>query len=114
MFWRFVNPTGSNFEALLSREPPPTLDELLDDADVLTECKTQNARLMELLGRDDMVRGLLGWVTKGLEQRPVGAADDDGERQRRQRCVLSLPSLPCALSSPGQGSPTSHALPTQD
>lgn len=87
MFWRFVNPTGSNFEALLSRDPPPLLEDLLDDGDLLTECKTQNAKLMEFLGQPDMVRGLFGWVTKGLEPR-LPADDTDAERQRRQRCVF--------------------------
>lgn len=88
MFWRFVNPTGSNFEALLTRDPPPLLEDLLDDGDLLTECKTQNAKLMEVLGRPDMVRGLFGWVTKGLEPRSP-SDDTDTERQRRQRCEIS-------------------------
>lgn len=92
MFWRYVNPNGSNFEALLMRDPPPTLEDLLDDTDLLTECKTQNAKLMEVLGRPDMVRGLFQWVTRGLEPRS-GTDDTDMERTRRQRCVL-----PCSCS----------------
>ena len=45
MFWKFA--TTSNVDNLLDREDI-TLVELLDDDDVLQECKGQNNKLIEL------------------------------------------------------------------
>ena len=45
MFWKFA--TTSNVDNLLEREDI-TLVELLDDDDVLQECKGQNSKLIEL------------------------------------------------------------------
>ncbi|CDZ96509.1 SAP family cell cycle dependent phosphatase-associated protein [Phaffia rhodozyma] len=84
-FWRFVNQTGSNFEALLTREPPPTLEELLEDTELLTECKTQNAKLIEILGREDHVKGLLGWVTKNMDPLEDRVGESEEEEKRRQK-----------------------------
>lgn len=84
-FWRFVNQTGSNFEALLSREPPPMLEELLEDTELLTECKTQNAKLMEFLGREENVKGLFGWVTKNMDPLEERVNESDEDEKRRSK-----------------------------
>jgi SIT4-associating protein SAP185/190 len=84
-FWRFVNNGGSNFEALLSRDPPPTLEDLLDDDELLTECKTQNSKLIDFLGRPESVKSLLGWVVKGLETGETRGRETEEEKKRRSR-----------------------------
>lgn len=43
MFWKFDLITSSHLEALLDKEDV-TLSELLDEDDVLQECKAQNRR----------------------------------------------------------------------
>lgn len=43
MFWKFDLHTSSHLEALLDREDV-TLTELMDEEDVLQECKAQNRR----------------------------------------------------------------------
>lgn len=43
MFWKFDLITSSHLEALLDKENV-TLSELLDEDDVLQECKAQNRR----------------------------------------------------------------------
>jgi hypothetical protein len=42
MLWRFSFATTSSLDTLLSRETPPTLEEVMDEQDVLAECKAQN------------------------------------------------------------------------
>jgi hypothetical protein len=42
MLWRFSFATTSSLDNLLSRETPPTLEEVMDEQDVLAECKAQN------------------------------------------------------------------------
>ena len=85
MFWRFVNNNGSNFEALLTRDPPPSLEELLDDDELLTECKTQNGKLVEFLGRPEAVRALMGWVVVGLKTAEERGNETEEEKKRRIR-----------------------------
>lgn len=46
MFWKFA-PTTSNIDSMLEREDV-TLRELLNEDDVLQECKGQNTKLIEL------------------------------------------------------------------
>ena len=43
MFWKFDLRTSSHLEALLDKEDV-TLTELMDEEDVLQECKAQNRR----------------------------------------------------------------------
>lgn len=43
MFWKFDLNTSSHLETLLDKEDV-TLNELLDEEDVLQECKAQNRR----------------------------------------------------------------------
>lgn len=45
MFWKFDLHTSSHLEALLDKEDV-TLTELMDEEDVLQECKAQNRRFV--------------------------------------------------------------------
>jgi SIT4-associating protein SAP185/190 len=47
MLWRFSFATTSSLDNLLSRETPPTLEEVMDEQDVLAECKAQNNKCVE-------------------------------------------------------------------
>jgi len=42
MLWRFSFAAASTVDALLSRETPPSVEELMDEQDILSECKAQN------------------------------------------------------------------------
>jgi SIT4-associating protein SAP185/190 len=42
MLWRFNFAQTSTLDSLLSREIPPTVEEVMDEQDVLNECKAQN------------------------------------------------------------------------
>ena len=71
-FWRFGGFSASSLETLLASASPPldgnglptlTLEQLLEEDDLLQECKTQNTRLIDYLGRVDVLKRLLGYVT---------------------------------------------------
>lgn len=48
MFWKFDLHTSSHLEALLDKDDT-TLTELMDEEDVLQECKAQNRRCVFFL-----------------------------------------------------------------
>jgi len=57
MFWKF-HLTASGLDTLLAKEGV-TLKEVLDEEDVLQECKTQNSKLIEFLSQDEILPELL-------------------------------------------------------
>jgi len=60
MFWKF-HLDSSGIETLLAKEDV-TLKEVLDDEDILQECKTQNGKLIDFLIKDDILKELLHMV----------------------------------------------------
>jgi len=60
MFWKFTL-ESSGLDTLLAKEDL-TLLEVLDEEDVLQECKTPNEKLLEFLTGDDILRELLHLV----------------------------------------------------
>ncbi|KAM9572333.1 serine/threonine-protein phosphatase 6 regulatory subunit 2 isoform 2-T2 [Salvelinus alpinus] len=71
MFWKFDLHTSSQLEALLEKEDV-TLTELMEEEDVLQECKAQNRRLLVFLSQDTCMQELLHLITTeppaGLEE----------------------------------------------
>ncbi|KAG7522846.1 hypothetical protein JOB18_032161 [Solea senegalensis] len=71
MFWKFDLHTSSHLEALLDKEDV-TLTELMDEEDVLQECKAQNRRLLLFLCQDPCMQELVYMITTeppaGLEE----------------------------------------------
>lgn len=44
MLWKFSFTSGASLESLFTRETPPSVEEVMDEKDVLNECKGQNQR----------------------------------------------------------------------
>uniref|UniRef100_A0A8D0GCQ0 Protein phosphatase 6 regulatory subunit 1 n=1 Tax=Sphenodon punctatus TaxID=8508 RepID=A0A8D0GCQ0_SPHPU len=63
MFWKFDLHTSSHIDALLERENV-TLFELLDEEDVLQECKVVNRKLVEFLVQPQHMEALVTCVTE--------------------------------------------------
>ncbi|KAL2087339.1 hypothetical protein ACEWY4_016167 [Coilia grayii] len=63
MFWKFDLHTTSHMEQLLEREDV-TLHELMEEEDVLQECKAQNRRLLLFLSQDQCMHELVGLITQ--------------------------------------------------
>ena len=51
MFWSMRYATTSNIDTILERESGFTLEELLEEDELLQECKSQNTKLLELCAR---------------------------------------------------------------
>ncbi|XP_041452558.1 serine/threonine-protein phosphatase 6 regulatory subunit 3-like isoform X1 [Lytechinus variegatus] len=62
MFWRFGMPTTSHIDTLLEKEDV-TLTEVLEEDDVLQECKGQNRKLIDFLVRTDVIEELVNLIT---------------------------------------------------
>ncbi|XP_033101963.1 serine/threonine-protein phosphatase 6 regulatory subunit 3-like isoform X3 [Anneissia japonica] len=67
MFWKFEVHSTSHVDTLLEKEHV-TLAELLDEDDVLQECKAQNRKLIEFLTRTDIMQEMLSMVTEEPEE----------------------------------------------
>ncbi|WWD19174.1 hypothetical protein CI109_103632 [Kwoniella shandongensis] len=79
MLWRFSFASSSALDILLTRETPPSLEELMDEQDILSECKAQNNKLVAYLSREDPIKSLLHWVVAGLDELDQQAAIADRE-----------------------------------
>lgn len=62
MFWKFNLITTSHVETLLSKENV-TLKELMDEEDILQECKAQTKRLIEFLVKPEVMEELVDLIT---------------------------------------------------
>ncbi|XP_037315995.2 serine/threonine-protein phosphatase 6 regulatory subunit 2a isoform X2 [Pungitius pungitius] len=62
MFWKFDLHTTSHIDQLLDREDV-TLRELMEEDDVLQECKAQNRRLLLFLSQDQCMQELVSLIT---------------------------------------------------
>ncbi|XP_028935246.1 serine/threonine-protein phosphatase 6 regulatory subunit 2 isoform X1 [Ornithorhynchus anatinus] len=63
MFWKFDLNTTSHVDKLLEKEDV-TLHELMDEDDILQECKAQNRRLLDFLCRQQCMEELVGLITR--------------------------------------------------
>ncbi|XP_078583480.1 serine/threonine-protein phosphatase 6 regulatory subunit 3-like isoform X6 [Branchiostoma floridae x Branchiostoma japonicum] len=63
MFWKFDLHTTSHIDTLLDKEDV-TLTELLDEDDVLQECKAQNRKLIDFLIRPEVMEELVNLITQ--------------------------------------------------
>lgn len=61
MFWKFDLHSSSHIDTLLEREDV-TLKELMDEEDVLQECKAQNRKLIEFLLKSECLEDLVSFI----------------------------------------------------
>ncbi|KAG7448348.1 SAPS-domain-containing protein [Guyanagaster necrorhizus] len=66
MFWRFGFSAASGIDSLLDKEDV-SLEGILDEDELLQECKSQNTRLIDYFQRVDVLQRLLGYVTGEIE-----------------------------------------------
>lgn len=63
MFWKFDLNTTSHVDKLLEKEDV-TLQELMDEDDLLQECKAQNQRLLDFLCQAQCMEQLVQLITQ--------------------------------------------------
>ncbi|KAL4256787.1 SAPS family protein [Pleurotus pulmonarius] len=71
MFWRFGFNNASSIDSLLDKEDV-SLEAILDEDELLQECKAQNTRLIDYFQRVDVLQKLLGYVTGQIEGEEKG------------------------------------------
>ncbi|EMR09938.1 hypothetical protein PNEG_01697 [Pneumocystis murina B123] len=73
MFWRlggFGFASASVIDSLLEKAPDVTLEEILDEEELLQECKSHNPKLIEYLREPDVLRKLLKYIiTEDLDEK---------------------------------------------
>ncbi|XP_069705190.1 serine/threonine-protein phosphatase 6 regulatory subunit 3 isoform X2 [Periplaneta americana] len=84
MFWKFNHGPSPHIETLLNKEDV-TLHEIMDEEDVLQECKVQNKKLIEYLVRPDVMEELVTLTTV----EPSGEVDE--------RARYKYPNIACEL-----------------
>ncbi|KAF6288848.1 protein phosphatase 6 regulatory subunit 1 [Rhinolophus ferrumequinum] len=84
MFWKFDLHTSSHLDALLEREDL-SLPELLDEEDVLQECKVVNRKLLDFLLQPPHLLAMVAWVT----QEPPASGEE--------RLRYKYPSVACEI-----------------
>ncbi|XP_064193173.1 serine/threonine-protein phosphatase 6 regulatory subunit 3-like isoform X1 [Anguilla rostrata] len=84
MFWKFDLHTTSHIDTLLEREDV-TLTEVMDEEDVLQECKAQNRKLVEFLVQPHCMEDLLNYIT----QEPCNDMDE--------KIKYKYPNISCEL-----------------
>ncbi|XP_042006837.1 serine/threonine-protein phosphatase 6 regulatory subunit 1-like [Salvia splendens] len=85
MFWRMAGPsTASAMEAILDKDDF-TLEELLDEDEIIQECKALNGRLINFLRERANVKQLVQYI---VEEPPEGA-----EKER----IFKLPFVACEI-----------------
>nr|XP_019011578.1 uncharacterized protein I206_03680 [Kwoniella pini CBS 10737]OCF50359.1 hypothetical protein I206_03680 [Kwoniella pini CBS 10737] len=107
MLWRFSFASNSTLDALLTRDIPPSIEEILDEQEILNECKAQNNKLMSYLSKEESVKSLLTWVVAGLDELNQQAKEADD--QLMNKALTSTDFYPSykpsfqSLSIPGNG-----------
>lgn len=112
MFWRFGGYANiSSLDAVLEK-PHVTVDELLEESDLIQELKSQNSKLIEYLREDKVLERLLKYVVSAQgseEEEPVASPAEQGEQEE------SSPGNPLNnLFSSGKRRSRSKSLRSQD
>nr|XP_004672728.2 serine/threonine-protein phosphatase 6 regulatory subunit 1 isoform X2 [Jaculus jaculus]XP_044989653.1 serine/threonine-protein phosphatase 6 regulatory subunit 1 isoform X1 [Jaculus jaculus] len=84
MFWKFDLHTSSHLDTLLEKEDL-SLPELLDEEDVLQECKVINRKLLDFLLQPPHLQAMVAWVT----QEPPASGEE--------RLRYKYPSVACEI-----------------
>lgn len=89
MLWRLGFHSRSHVDVLLEKQDV-TLDELLDDDDILQQVKSHNQKLVDFLCRKENVKLLIDYVTIEIEQK------DENDTMLTKR-ILKWPQIACEI-----------------
>uniref|UniRef100_A0A8C9PA81 Serine/threonine-protein phosphatase 6 regulatory subunit 3 n=1 Tax=Spermophilus dauricus TaxID=99837 RepID=A0A8C9PA81_SPEDA len=96
MFWKFDLHSSSHIDTLLEREDV-TLKELMDEEDVLQECKAQNRKLIEFLLKAECLEDLL--LTSDVSQMNDRLGEDESLLMKLYSFLLNDSPLNPLLAS---------------
>ncbi|KAI9222390.1 SIT4 phosphatase-associated protein-domain-containing protein [Blastocladiella britannica] len=92
MFWRLGVQAASMIDAVLD-SPTVTIEEVLDQSDLLQEIKSANPKLITYLTRPEAVTQLIGYVTK-LHLVALPSDTDEQQQQQQQNGGVVGPDSP--------------------
>lgn len=97
MFWRFGGYANiSTIDTVLDK-PDVTLEEVLDESDLIQELKQHNTKLIEYLRDDDVLAKLLDYVVAspapGLGDDDGGDEDEEEEKEAPKKTLSPIRSL---------------------
>ncbi|KAL6717554.1 sporulation-induced protein [Lecanora helva] len=89
MFWRFGGYANVSTLNNILEKPDVTLEEVLDESDLIQELKQSNSKLIEFLRDDNILRRLLELVVAAQTPRPEddGEEEDSEEEQIREKSI---------------------------
>ena len=96
---RFHLPNGSSIDSLLNKDDV-SLEAILDEDDLLQECKAQNTRLIDYFQRIDVLHRLMGYVTGQI------SGEENGSFKLRSSLHVLVPLLPVGFDESATGTPT--------
>lgn len=89
MFWRFgAYNSISSLDAILDK-PDATVEELLDESDLIQELKQNNSKLIEFLREDHVLERLLQYVT-AQKVEPLEPSPDEPEEEEETSAAGAL------------------------
>ena len=89
MFWRFGGYASiSTLDTILDK-PDVTLEELLDEADLIQELKQHNTKLLEYLRDENVLRRLLDYVVAAPAPKPEDEDDEEDVDEATRAKTLS-------------------------
>ncbi|KPM33911.1 hypothetical protein AK830_g12660 [Neonectria ditissima] len=112
MFWRFGGFANISTIDTILEKPDFTLEELLDESDLIQELKQHNTKLIEYLREDKVLESLLEYVvapkleTPKVTVPPAGqddtaAAEDDDAKAKNRLLPFSRPRASSRATDPG-------------
>ena len=90
MFWRFGSYANLSTLNNLLEKPDVTLEEVLDESDLIQELKQSNSKLIEFLRDENVLRKLLEYVIAQPIPRPEDDGEDDEESEDEAPAGKSL------------------------
>jgi SIT4-associating protein SAP185/190 len=83
MFWRFGGYANISAIDTLLEKHDVTLEELLDESDLIQELKSHNTKLIEYLREDSVLEKLLEYVTAPRLEPVVADVDEEGKGKEK-------------------------------
>ena len=90
MFWRFGGYANISTLNNILEKPDVTLEEVLDEADLIQELKQSNSKLIEFLRDENVLRKLLEYVVTAPVPRPEDDGGDEDESEEESFREKSL------------------------
>lgn len=85
MFWRFGGYANISTIDTLLEKPDATLEDVLDESDLIQELKQHNTKLIEYLREENTLRKLLNYVIAPAPTSPEADEEQDEEKQAEEK-----------------------------